>query len=129
VVVGAPHHGRWLGPLARLFKALLLSRFVSHNLVVFIAKPSKADLITIGELIATGKVTPVIGKLYSLSQVPEAMRQLETGHARGKIVINIGIGCGHRAVEGDQPRTSRALSKLLCPGAIAKHGDDPHLPW
>lgn len=89
VVVGAPHHGRWLGPLARLFKALLLSRFVSHNLIVFIAKPSKADLITIGELIATGKVTPVIGKLYPLSQVPDAMRHLETGHARGKIIITL----------------------------------------
>jgi NADPH:quinone reductase-like Zn-dependent oxidoreductase len=56
---------------------------------MFIAKRSKEDLNIIGELMAAGKVTPVIDKRYALSEAPEAIRYLEEGHARGKVVITV----------------------------------------
>jgi NADPH:quinone reductase-like Zn-dependent oxidoreductase len=85
IVVGGPH-GRWLSPLDRLLKALVLSWFVSQ-IVPFIAKGSKEDLAILGELMEAGTVTPVIDKRYRLSEVPAAIRYLEEGHARGKVVI------------------------------------------
>ena len=88
IVVGGPD-GRWLGPLARMIKTLVLSRFVSQNLVMFLARRSKEDLTIMHELMKAGKVTPVIDKRYKLSEVPEAIRYLEEGHARGKVVITL----------------------------------------
>ncbi len=88
IVVGGPD-GRWLGPLARLIKTLVLSPFVSQNLVMFLARRSKEDLTVMRELMEAGKVTPVIDKRYRLSEVPEAIRYLEEGHARGKVVITL----------------------------------------
>jgi NADPH:quinone reductase-like Zn-dependent oxidoreductase len=90
IPVGGPG-GRWMiGALARSITALVLSRFVSQKLVIFfLAKPSKEDLTIMHELMETGKVTPVIDKRYSLSEVPEAIRYLEEGHARGKVVITL----------------------------------------
>jgi len=83
--------GRWMiGPLVRTITALVLSRFVSQKLVIFfLAKPSKADLNVMRGLMKYGKVTPVIDRRYSLSEVPEAIRYLEEGHARGKVVITL----------------------------------------
>jgi NADPH:quinone reductase-like Zn-dependent oxidoreductase len=78
---------RGIGLLAHLIKPPVLSRFVSQKFVVFMARPSQEDLIIVRELMEAGKVTPVIDKRYMLSEVPEAIRYLEEGHARGKIVI------------------------------------------
>jgi NADPH:quinone reductase-like Zn-dependent oxidoreductase len=61
----------------------------SQKLVTFLAKPSKEDLTILRELVANGKVTPVIDRCYSLNEVPEAMRYLEEGHARGKVAITL----------------------------------------
>ncbi len=79
--------GRWLGPLAHGLKAVLLSRFVRQNLVMFLTSPSKKDLVALKELAETGMITPVIDRTYPLSEVPDAIRYLEEGHARGKVVI------------------------------------------
>jgi NADPH:quinone reductase-like Zn-dependent oxidoreductase len=68
---------------------LVFSRLTSQKLVTFLAKPSKDDLIILRELMATGKVTPVIDKRYRLNEIPEAIRYLEEGHARGKVVITL----------------------------------------
>jgi NADPH:quinone reductase-like Zn-dependent oxidoreductase len=76
-------------PLTRAIKALVLSWFVSQKQVMVLAKPSKEDLTFMGELMAIGKVTPVIDKRYGLSEVREAVRYLEAGHARGKVVITV----------------------------------------
>ena len=54
-----------------------------------LAKPSKEDLNILRELMETGKVKPVIDRRYSLSEVPEAIRYLEEGHAQGKVVITV----------------------------------------
>ena len=76
-----------IGLLAGLITELVLSRFVSQEFVMFSAKLRRADLAILGELIEAGKVTPVIDRCYSLNEVPEAIRYLEQGHARGKVAI------------------------------------------
>ncbi len=81
--------GSMTGLLAFSITGLVLSGFVSQKFVMFIARLSKEDLSIMGELMATGKVTPVIDRRYRLSEVPEAIRYLEEGHARGKIVITL----------------------------------------
>ena len=81
--------GRWLGPLDRFIKAAVLSPFVSQKLGSFLAEPNKDDLQFLKELIEAGELTPVIDKTYSLSEVPEAIRYLEEGHARGKVVLTV----------------------------------------
>ena len=78
-----------IGPLTSAIKALVLSWFVSQKQVMVLAKPSNEDLAIMGKLMESGKVTPVIDRSYSLSEVPEAIRYLEAGHARGKVVITV----------------------------------------
>jgi NADPH:quinone reductase-like Zn-dependent oxidoreductase len=94
IMVGAPDSRWMIGLLARPIKALVLSPFVSQKFVMFIARSSKEDLTIMHELMKAGKVTPVIDKRYRLSEVPEAIRYLEQGHARGKVVIIFGICSG-----------------------------------
>ena len=92
IYIGAGGGGpevHWLDVLTGPIKALLLSMFVSQKLVPFLARANKKDLTTISELIKGGTVTPVIDKRYPLSEVPEAIRYLEQGHARGKVVITL----------------------------------------
>lgn len=81
--------GHWLGPVDRMIKAAVLSPFVSQKLGAFLAKPTQQDLQLLRELIEADKVKPVIDRTYSLSEAPEAIRYLEEGHARGKIVITV----------------------------------------
>jgi NADPH:quinone reductase-like Zn-dependent oxidoreductase len=76
-----------IGPLVDAFKALALSSFGSRKLVGILARSNNQDLGIIRDLIAAGKVTPVIDRRYPLSEVPEAIRYLETGHAQGKVII------------------------------------------
>jgi NADPH:quinone reductase-like Zn-dependent oxidoreductase len=71
------------------FDVLVLSRFVSQNFVMFVAKLSKEDLTILRGLMEAGKVTPVIDRRYTLTEVPQAIRYLEKGHARGKVVITL----------------------------------------
>ncbi len=89
IIVGGPDSRWMIGLLARPIKALVLSRFVSQKFIMFIARSSKEDLTIMRDLMATGKVTPVIDRRYRLSEVPEAIRYLEEGHARGKVVITL----------------------------------------
>jgi NADPH:quinone reductase-like Zn-dependent oxidoreductase len=87
-MVARPHK-LWIF-LTCALKGHVLSWFVSQKFVMFIARLNNEDLAMMGELIAARKVTPVIDKRYSLSEVPEAIRYLEEGHARGKVVITFG---------------------------------------
>jgi NADPH:quinone reductase-like Zn-dependent oxidoreductase len=73
--------------LAHWITVLVLPRFVSQNFVTFMAKINKEDLTVIRDLMESRKLVPVIDKRYSLSEVPAAIRYLEEGHARGKVVI------------------------------------------
>jgi NADPH:quinone reductase-like Zn-dependent oxidoreductase len=90
IMVGAPNDVRVIDLLARLIGALVLSPFVSQKLIAFIARSNEEDLTIVGELMAMGKVIPVIDRRYSLSEIPEALRYLEEGHARGKVAITLG---------------------------------------
>jgi NADPH:quinone reductase-like Zn-dependent oxidoreductase len=88
VIVGGEGGGRWFG-IGRQLRASLLSMFVGQKLGTFIGKATGDDLVVLKELIEAGKVTPVIGATYPLSEVPEAIRYLEEGHARGKVVVTV----------------------------------------
>jgi NADPH:quinone reductase-like Zn-dependent oxidoreductase len=87
VLVGTEAGNRWVGGKAWI-QAMLLSRFVRH-LRPLASEPNQADLQFLTHLIEAGKITPVIDRTYSLSEVPEAIRYLHEGNARGKIVIAV----------------------------------------
>jgi len=88
-MIGGPHDMSMMGLLALMIKPLVLSLFVSQKAVMFIAKSSQDDLTLLSELIATGKLKPVIGGCYSLSEAADAVREVEEGHARGKVIITL----------------------------------------
>jgi len=81
------------GSVAQLFQALLFGSLLSENggrrLGALSAHPDQKNLEYITELLETGKVVPVIDKRYPLSETAEALRYLGTGHARGKVIINV----------------------------------------
>ncbi len=88
VVCGAAP-GRWVAPLRPSVRAVLVSPFVGQRLRPFLAKIGQADLIVMRDLIEAGKVTPVIERTYQLNETAEAMRYVEAGHAKGKVVISV----------------------------------------
>jgi NADPH:quinone reductase-like Zn-dependent oxidoreductase len=89
VITGGEGGGRWLGGTDRQVRAMLLSPIVGQKLGTFVASENHEDLLVLKELIESGKITPLIDKTYPLSEVPEAIRYLEEGHARGKVVITV----------------------------------------
>ncbi|MBM2822357.1 MAG: NAD(P)-dependent alcohol dehydrogenase, partial [Thermoleophilia bacterium] len=80
VIIGAPKGGRLLGPLSHIIKVRLAAVRSRRKAVFFIAKLNKPDLEALGELLAAGKVTPVIDRRYELSEVADAFRYLGEGH-------------------------------------------------
>jgi NADPH:quinone reductase-like Zn-dependent oxidoreductase len=89
VIVGGEGGGQWLGGTDRQLRAMMLSPFVGQKLGTFVNKENYEDLLVLKELIESGKVTPIIDRTYPLSEVPEAIRYLEEGYARGKVVISV----------------------------------------
>ena len=85
--IGAKVSGRWVGPVPQLLKLLVSSWLVSQKVVFFVGRVNTDELTALKELIEANKVTPVIDRRYTLSEVPEAIRYLKAGHARGKVVI------------------------------------------
>ena len=90
VLVGGEEGGRWLGIVARLLRAHLLSPFVGQKLRTCVSSENHEDMIILKNLIESGKLTPVIDRMYPLAEVPEAIRYLQEGHAQGKLVITVG---------------------------------------
>ncbi len=86
---GGPDDGRWIGPLGLPLKALMWSPFVSQKFVLLLASINKDDLGVLKTLLEANTLTPVIDKTYTLREVPAAVRYLEQGHARGKVVITV----------------------------------------
>jgi NADPH:quinone reductase-like Zn-dependent oxidoreductase len=84
--------GRIIGAVSRIIKALLVSPFVGQTLRPLATKPSTDDLEFLRNLIEAGKLKPIIDRTYPLSQTAEAIRYLETGRARGKVVISVSAG-------------------------------------
>jgi 2-desacetyl-2-hydroxyethyl bacteriochlorophyllide A dehydrogenase len=87
VIVGG-EGANWTG-VGRQLRALALSPFVGQRLTFFISKHRQADLETLSRFIDAGQVTPVVDQTYPLAEMPDAIRHLEAGHARGKIAITI----------------------------------------
>ena len=87
---GGVNDSPWIGPLASVIKGLVLAPFVSQDMGMMLADLNQKDLTALGDLIQTGKVTPVIDRLYPLRDLPAAIRYLEKGHARGKVIIMVG---------------------------------------
>ena len=88
-VGGAGWHDGMGMRLAGELNAYVRSRFVSQKFIAYIAQFNKKDMMVLADLMQSGKVTPVIDKTYKLNETADALRYLETGHARGKVVINL----------------------------------------
>src|SRR5436305_568844 len=87
---GGVNESRWVGPgLTHALKAMFLSKFVSQKMVMMLAELNHDDLAYVADLMQSGKVTPVIDRTYKLSDLGDAIRYLEQGHARGKVVISV----------------------------------------
>ena len=81
---------RWMiGPLLQMLHASVWSRFGSRKLVSILAKANQRDLNVLREFLELGKVKPVIDRVYRLTELADAIRYLEQGHARGKLVIRV----------------------------------------
>jgi NADPH:quinone reductase-like Zn-dependent oxidoreductase len=81
--------GPWLGPLPRMAMAAVRFAVGSRRLRLVSAKETAADLTVLADLVATGRVVPVIDRTYPLADTPEAVRYVEEGHTRGKVVITV----------------------------------------
>jgi len=86
---GVSNGGSLIGPVGLIIRGQLVSRFVRHRLLALTATPSRENLATLRELAESGKITPVIDRTYPLNEVPDAIRYLETEHARAKVVITV----------------------------------------
>jgi NADPH:quinone reductase-like Zn-dependent oxidoreductase len=89
IITGGETDGRWLGGTDRQLRALVLSPFVGQKLGTFVSRENHGDLMVLKELIEAGKVTPVVDRAYPLSDVPDAIRYMREGRARGKLVITV----------------------------------------
>jgi NADPH:quinone reductase-like Zn-dependent oxidoreductase len=78
-----------MGVLVGELNAYVCSRFTNQKFVAFLAQFNQKDLNVLADLMQSGKATPVIDRTYKLSDVPNAFRYLEQGHARGKVVITV----------------------------------------
>jgi NADPH:quinone reductase-like Zn-dependent oxidoreductase len=89
VMIGSTTPGNWFGWLEIPIQSWLLSPFMSQKFGMIVAELRQDDLATLGTLMQSGKVTPVIDRSYKLSEAAEALRYLEKGHARGKVVVTV----------------------------------------
>jgi NADPH:quinone reductase-like Zn-dependent oxidoreductase len=88
VLAGGEGGGRWLG-MGRVMRAKAVSPFVGQKMTNYLARPKADDLHVLKDLIEAGKLKPLIGATYPLSDVPDAMSELGMGHGRGKVVITV----------------------------------------
>ena len=88
VLAGGEGAGRWLA-MVRVVRAKAISPLVGQKMTNFLGRPKAEHLLVLKELIEAGKVTPAIGARRPLSDVPDVIRELGTGHGRGKVVISV----------------------------------------
>jgi NADPH:quinone reductase-like Zn-dependent oxidoreductase len=86
---GGPNDNRWIGPFGRVIQTLVLSPFINQKMGMMMADANQKDLTILGDMMQSGKLKPVIDRTYKLDQVPDAIRYVEAGHARGKVVITV----------------------------------------
>jgi NADPH:quinone reductase-like Zn-dependent oxidoreductase len=86
---GGPNDNRWIGPFGRVIHTLILSPFINQKMGMMMADANHNDLTILADMMQTGKLKPVIDRTYKLDQVPDAIRYVEAGHARGKVIITV----------------------------------------
>ena len=89
LVMVAPGAGQWAGPIVRVLGGIIRTRLGNRQLRAFLATPNREDLLVLKELIEDGKLRPVVDRTYSFEEIPEAIRHVESGRARGKVVISV----------------------------------------
>ncbi len=86
---GAGWHDGILGKIVGELYAIARSRFIGQKFVTYIASFNQKDMMTLAELLQSGKIKPVIDRTYKLSEVSRALLYLQEGHARGKVVLSV----------------------------------------
>ena len=86
---GGPNDNPWVGPFGRVIHTLILSPFINQKMGMMMADANHNDLTILADMMQTGKLKPVIDRTYKLDQVPDAIRYVEAGHARGKVIITV----------------------------------------
>jgi NADPH:quinone reductase-like Zn-dependent oxidoreductase len=89
VIVGGEAGGNLIGGVDRQLRAMMLSAFVSQKLTSFISGEKGEDMVELKELAEAGKLKPVIDRTFPLADAPEAIRHIESGKARGKVVVTV----------------------------------------
>jgi NADPH:quinone reductase-like Zn-dependent oxidoreductase len=90
--VGGSQQGGLFGPGGVAMRGKLVSPFVSQRLVAVEGDSNEADLTTLAAMIEAGDVTPVIDRVYPFAEAPDALRYVEVGHPKGKVVVTLGDG-------------------------------------
>jgi hypothetical protein len=106
---GGLGENRWIGPLPRALRTMVVSRLGSQDMAMMLADMNAADLTALAALVQAGKVTPVIDRRYRLEELPAALEYLETGHARGKIIVTVEPGDGGLVPARAEDRTPPGL--------------------
>jgi NADPH:quinone reductase-like Zn-dependent oxidoreductase len=88
VIVGA-EKGDWIGPMMPVIRASIVAPFVDQKMGFFLARLEPGDLKLLGDLMQAGELTPVIDRRYALNEAPQAMEYLESGRARGKVIVTL----------------------------------------
>src|SRR5437764_4567867 len=86
---GGPNDSRWIGPFGRVIKTMVMSPFINQKMGMMMADTNQNDLTILADMMQSGKMKAVIDRTYKLNELPEAIRYVEEGHARGKVVITV----------------------------------------
>src|SRR3954464_1735879 len=86
---GGPHDNPWVGPFGRVIHMLVLKPFVKQPMTMMMADSNATDLTILAGLMESGKVKPVIDRTYKINELADAIRYVEQGHARGKVVVSV----------------------------------------
>lgn len=89
VIVGGEGGGRWFGGMDRPMRAMMMSPFVRHQLRPLVSTERTPDLEVLRGFIEAGQLTPAVDRMFPLAEAPDAVRYLDGGHARGKIVVTV----------------------------------------
>ena len=87
--VGGSQHGGLFGPGGTAMRGKLVAPFVSQRVVAVEGESNDADLATLASMIQAGDITPVIDRVYPLEEAPDALRYVENGHPKGKVVVTV----------------------------------------
>jgi NADPH:quinone reductase-like Zn-dependent oxidoreductase len=89
VIIGSNNDGDYLGPMADVLKAGIYDPFVSQSFGFMMSEMKPEDLTTLRDMMSEGKIRSIIDRTYKMSELPDALRYLETGRARGKVVVKV----------------------------------------